>query len=408
MREIPSGLEASGRTLSDHMSVQEQSNVGSNVEPQVDVRELNSLAIRSLASLFDEKEQLFSDRVTLVGDGLCSDAVSRKSTMVALLGLHRLADSGGAQPFDLASIREVVLRDTSWIRNAEDLGLLTWYAAVCAPDQLKKIFRKFDFETALTFYPDGRQARTTGLAWFLAGVAHARLARPEALPDLTDVAVDAYHMLKDNQSDNGLFGHAALQRFPRKTLYSRLGTFSDQIYSIYALSKFALAFQIEEPLGSALECANSVCALQGEMGQWWYRYDKRTGRVVNRYPVISLHQDGTAPASLLALGEATDQSFQKFIYKGLAWVAGANELGEDLRNLGRGLIWDRIESKRQISSYWEAALGSWNIFGGRRPESLNIRYEVRPDHFGWLLYAFGSLGLPNSAKVARARAATAD
>jgi hypothetical protein len=27
---------------------------------------------------------------------------------------------------------------------------------------------------------------------------------------------------------------------------------------------------------------------------------------------------------------------------------------------------------------------------------LEIRYEARPEHFGWLLCAFGSLGLPDA------------
>lgn len=370
--------------------------VCSNVSSQPDVRALNSLAVRSLAALFNEEEQLFSQRIVLTGKGFRSYEASRKRSIIAFLGLHRLAESGFAQPFDLASVREAILRDKSWVKKAGDLGLLTWFAAVCAPDRLDEIFKEFDFETALTVYPDGRQARTTGAAWFLAGVAHARLVCPGSLPDLTDVAVDAYHMLHDNQSENGMFGHAALPGFPRETLYSRLGTFADQIYAIYALSMFAQAFHIEEPLESALGCANELCALQGEMGQWWFLYDKRTARVVSRYPVVSLHQDGTAPCGLLALEEATGRSFQKSIFKGLSWIAGANELGNDLRDGDRACIWDSIGPKGRIRRYSDAALGF--LFSRRETEAggLGIQYEARADHFGWLLYAFGRHGLPDS------------
>lgn len=343
--------------------------------------------------MFNEKKQLFSHSVTLTGDGLRWEETSSKRTIFALLGLHRLAEFGGSQPFDLASIREAVLRDKSWIKRAGDLGLLAWFLSVCCPERLEASFKEYDFEKALTVYPDGRQARTTGVAWFLAGIAHARLACPESLPDLTDIAVDAYHILKDNQSQNGIFGHAALPGFPRETLYKRLGTFSDQIYAIYALSMFARAFQIDEPLDSALGCANALCALQGEMGQWWFLYDKRTTRVVTRYPVWSAHQDGTAPCGLLALGEATGKSFQQAIFKGLSWVSGANELGNDLRNMDRTFIWDSIGPKRRLAKYWESALGL--VRGSRKTEldQLNVRYEARPDHFGWLLYAFGKHGL---------------
>ena len=404
-REFLSGVEASARSLLSRLSVQERSGARTDIEAQPDVRALNSLALRSLVSLFDEKEQLFSHRVMLTGDGLPWDATSRKRTIIALLGLHRLAESGGSIPFDLASIREEVLRDSSWVTNVGELGLLTWFAAVCTPDRLETVFKQFDFEKVLSAYPDGRQARTTGLAWFLAGIAHARLACPEGLPDLTDVAVDAYHLLKDNQSDSGLFGHAALPGFPRETLYNRLGSFTDQIYAIYALSIFARAFQVEEPLESALGCANAVCSLQGEMGQWWFLYDKRTTRVVTPYPVFSAHQDGTAPCGLLALEEVTGRSFQRAIFKGLSWITGANELGEDLRNLDRGLIWHSIGPRRRITNYWKTVLGVMNISHGPQAESLRIRYEARPDHAGWLLYAFGKFGLPNTAMAAKAATA---
>jgi hypothetical protein len=161
---------------------------------------------------------------------------------------------------------------------------------------------------------------------------------------------------------------------------------------------FARAFQIEEPLASALSCANSICALQGEMGQWWFLYDKRACRVVHRYPVYSLHQDGTAPVGLLALGEATGQSFHQAIYKGLSWMTGANELGNDLRNLDLGWIWDSVWPKRWWTNCWEAPLHFLNISRGLPADALKIRYEARPDHFGWLLYAFGGVGLPVNAE----------
>src|SRR4029077_5698229 len=126
----------------------------------------------------------------------------------------------------------------------------------------------------------------------------------------------------------------------------------------------------------ALSCGNAIRALQGEMGQWWFRYDKRACCVVNRYPVFSLHQDGIAPVGLLALGEATGQSFHASIYKGLSWTAGANELGCDLRNLDRGLIWDAIGRRNQVANYWEAALSLINRSRASQTEGLRVRYKI--------------------------------
>jgi hypothetical protein len=142
-------------------------------------------------------------------------------------------------------------------------------------------------------------------------------------------------------------------------------------------------------------------ALQGDLGEWWFLYDKQACRVVNRYPVLSFHQDGTAPVGLRALEEATGQNFSEPIYKGLSWVMGANALGNDLRNLEKGLIWDCIQPRRQALKYWDAALSLANIPTESRKDGLSVRHEACPDHFGWLLYAFGRCGLPKAEVAAR-------
>ena len=372
----------------------------------MDIPALNALALRSLLLMFQEKNKLFSRRLTVTAKGLCQEESSPRHTIIALLGLQRVRESGAVLPFDVAAICDAVLRDLSWVRSIGDSGLLTWFTAECFPRRLGILFRGFDFEKALRTYPDGRQASTVGLSWFLTGIARAQLACDGTVPDLTDMAVDTYHLLQENQGESGIFGHAQFPRFLSQAFWNRFGTFADQIYAIYALTAFARAFEIEEPLASGLACANSVRALQGEMGQWWFLYDKRACRVVNRYPVISQHQDGTAPLGLLTLGEITGQNFHDPVYRGLSWVAGANELGDDLRNLDPGLIWDSIGPRKWIANYWEGALSYVNGSRSAQAKSLRIRYEARPDHFGWLLYAFGRFGLPNG-EVNRATAGKA-
>lgn len=365
--------------------------------PSVDIPSLNALALRSLVCLFEAKEKLFCRCANISNDGFHPEKTSRRRTIIALLGLQRLVESGGSQPFDLASIRDVLLTNTNWVRGVGDLGLLTWFTAEVVPERLPELFNEFDFDKAFETYPDGRQARTIALAWFLAGISLARLAGPRTLPDLTDVAVDAYHLLLNNQGESGVFGQAAFPGLLQQAFCRRFGTFSDQICAIYALSTFARAFQVEEPLASALSCANSIRALQGELGEWWFLYDKRACRVANRYPVFSLHQDGIAPVGLLALEEATGHSFQEPIYKGLSWITGVNALGNDLRDLNRGVIWDSMRIRRGVANYWEAALSLVNIAREPQGDQLSICYEARPDHYGWLLYAFGRFGLPKAA-----------
>jgi hypothetical protein len=172
-------------------------------------------------------------------------------------------------------------------------------------------------------------------------------------------------------------------------LRGRIGSFADQIYPIYAMSKFAKAFQVEDPLGLAVECATAVCGAQGGSGQWWWLYDARSGRVSSRYPVYSVHQHGMAPMGLFAVEEATKHHFRKFVSKGLSWIYGANELGTDMRDGRENLIWRCILPKKSPSKYWEMAM---NVVRQTREGvevgSLKILYEQRPYEFGWLLFAF--------------------
>src|SRR5580692_5905560 len=62
--------------------------------PQLDMPALNSLAVQSLVSLFDEEAMLFARRITVTEQGLRRQGASRRGTMIALLGLQRLAESG--------------------------------------------------------------------------------------------------------------------------------------------------------------------------------------------------------------------------------------------------------------------------------------------------------------------------
>jgi hypothetical protein len=356
--------------------------------PPSNVQELISLAVRGLVAMFDKDKQLFCHRLLRTEDGLVREGLSPRYTIMTLLGLRELELAGMDSPFDTQAIYASFIRDTNWIRGAGDLGLLIWLTASFDPDKLGGLFSTFDCETVLDRYSDAQEARTMELAWFLAGLAHAAETATKLISLLTDLSVETYHRIEENQGEYGLFGHMNTKNSLAGRLRGRVGSFADQVYPIYAMSKFAKIFQVEDPLGPALECANAVCGAQGESGQWWWLYDARSGRVFSRYPVYSVHQDGMAPMGLFAVEEATGQCFKQFIYKGLCWIYGTNELNVDMRDGTENLIWRCILPRNNQSKYWEMALNvvrSPNEHAQVR--SLKILYEQRPYEFGWLLFA---------------------
>lgn len=353
-----------------------------------DVRELLSLAVRGLVPMFDEDRQLFCHRLVLTDHGLVREGVSPRYTIMTLLGLRELELSGMDSPFNAQGIYASLMRDTSWVKGVGDLGLLIWLVATFDPGRLDNWFSTFDFEITLDRYSDAKEARTMELAWFLAGLAHAAKTSTKLTSALTDLSVETYHRIEENQGEHGFFGHLSTKNSLTGRVRGWIGSFADQIYPIYAISKFAQIFQVEDPLGPALDCATAICGAQGESGQWWWLYDARRGRVFSRYPVYSVHQQGMAPMGLLAVGEATGQCFKQFIYKGLRWIYGTNELEVDMRAGAENLIWRCILPKNSQSKYWEMAL---NVVRSPNEQaqvrSLKILYEQRPYEFGWLLFA---------------------
>ena len=190
------------RAVPGPVSIDDRGDVG----PQPDILALNSLAVRSLVLLFDQKEKLFCQRLVLTAEGLRREGLSPKRTMIALLGLERLRESRGRHPFDLPSIRDVVLRDRSWVQNAGDIGLLIWFAAASDPEQLPALLNDFDLEKVVQACSNDCELSTRSLAWLLAGIAHARLGSCGKIPDLTDAAVEIFHILQENQSESGFLG----------------------------------------------------------------------------------------------------------------------------------------------------------------------------------------------------------
>ncbi len=366
--------------------------------PPKDLRDLLSLASRGLVPMFDAQSQRFCHRLLRTSQGIVSEDISPRYTIMTLLGLRELELAGMRSPFDIRSIYACFVRETSWIEGIGDLGLLIWLTADFEPDCLESVLGRFEYDAALDKYPDARTVRTMELAWFLAGLAHAAETSPKLLTALMDVSVETYHRIEGNQGEYGFFGHMGTKNSLAGRLRGAIGSFADQVYPIYAISKFAKVFQVEDPLGRALECASAICGAQGDLGQWWWLYDSVSGRTSSRYPVYAVHQHGMAPMALFAVEEATGQSFRNSISKGLNWIYGANELGVDMRDAESNLIWRCIQPKKTQSKYWEMATSLV-----RAPQedfsadSLKVLYEQRPYEYGWLLFAFAKHSLHQAA-----------
>lgn len=359
---------------------------------------LINLAVDGLVRMFDTNSQLFCYRRKQTERGMMNEGRSLRYTIISLLGLHRYELQGRTSPIDVQTTLARLFDRRKEMDNLGDLGLFLWLCALAAPQRLLQIYSEFDCKNALERYREARQRRTMELAWFLTGLSYMARATKGSVVELQPLADQTYDLLSTNYGGKGIFGHLGADT-TAGMIRGRVGSFADQVYPIYALSKFASTFGNKAALPIALECAKTICQLQGSLGQWWWHYHALTGKVVGHYPVYSVHQDGMAPMALLAVGDATGQDFRQPLYKGLKWILGSNELERDLTDTNQYAIWRSFYMKN-FKRYYDAATFLLGLSTNPKEcKNLLIKMECRPYHFGWLLYAFAGISHKNRSPL---------
>lgn len=362
------------------------------------IESLCGLAASGLERMHDPGSPMFCDVYNRTSEGLVRVGVSHRYTMMTLLGLQRYETSIGPSPVKIGPVLEALLNDVSWVAGVGDLGLLLWTCAELAPVRVPALCERLRVLGAMKRTSDGRQGHTMEVAWYLTGIASCHLAGYPDLPGLASEAAAARQVLESNRGALGIFGHQFRGGSWAGRTRGRIGTFADQVYPAIAFSRLAQALEDESAGAMALRTAKKMCELQGPLGEWSWRYDSVSGRVVSRYPIYSVHQHAMGPMMLLSVSEATGREFNEALERSLAWIGGANELGRDFVEPSLGLIWRSI----RLGLVDSASDSVLRYFGYRQghvgTSRLKVCYECRPYELGWLLYALA--GQTRSSRLA--------
>jgi hypothetical protein len=111
-------------------------------EIQEIIHRLVGLSVAGLVPMFDREKQLFCYKLKKTANGLVQEGISHRYTVITLMGLHRLEESGADSPIEIKPVFDGLLANTEWVDNAGDLGLLLWLCALIAPDRLSEVARK--------------------------------------------------------------------------------------------------------------------------------------------------------------------------------------------------------------------------------------------------------------------------
>jgi len=212
------------------------------------------------------------------------------STAISIIGLSR---SGREEV--LAGQRSRILEDTLEVAQRREypggFGLLLWANAVYWGLEFSTLVKRggLQLEDVGSHF---KSLTTMEAAWLTSGLLHQRQQEKSAqLDELIEAAIAC--LISRFSATGDLFFHADGQAALKKRLRRNVPNFADQIYSVQALSFAALTDQTDQrdkALDLATRVATRLTQLQGELGQWWWHYDARTGQTAKTYPVYSVHQ----------------------------------------------------------------------------------------------------------------------
>jgi hypothetical protein len=357
--------------------------------------ELAELSLDVLPAMRDEPSGLFSHK-TVVRDGAY---VNREPnvlyTTVSLVGLLRQ----GRRPAD--SVLPLGPAMDSAQRAVEERGVpgeqanMVWASTLAGDGRGEAVLARLAaVEPRLS--PSGE----------LGQVLYGLVVGADAYPAKRDAAMRAAaacaeELLQRFAPRAGVFRAWPRRSLPRRELLEgRFSGFAAQVYPLHGLAALYLRTG-DAPDEAVGRVARRIVDAQGPLGQWWWLYSTRSRKVLEGYPVYSVHQDGMAFLGLMELERLGIGSFVEPLALGLEWLTGANELGVSLVDRDPPLVNRCIQ---RVGSLADGPYGISRANLGRivarsavpgaiadrtasDTSQLEVLRECRSYHLGWLLYA---------------------
>jgi len=357
------------------------------------VQRLTSIAVEALAAMFQPQQRLFCFRLrpSQAAPGYTvPQGVSHRYTATVLIGLAgqelQLADNV-LHHLSAGHVCSALLADLDRTGDLGQVALTLWACRLLEhPGSAQALKRLQATDPANTPCP------TVELAWSLTALT----ADANAPTDKLLAQAVARRLINSFNPHSELFPH-----WPHwetmTSLRRHVTCFADLVYPIQALAHYHRAAGDAQALDIASRCAARMCQLQGPAGQWWWHYDCRTGKVIEKYPVYSVHQDSMAPMALFALKRAGGHDHQQAVERSLAWLERPPEIPNSLIDTQANVIWRKVARREPGKLARSANALASRLHPAMRVPALDallppraIDYESRPYHMGWILHAWSS------------------
>jgi hypothetical protein len=350
------------------------------------IAHLREISWRALAQMYLPEQKRFVFRVRDDKPKPRPEGISVRYTAITLIGLAGEDQQQASDTMAGHSCTEVcqsLLDATPDFTNFGDIALTLWAAQRIGNLDVGAALKRLQTLFVTPNLP------TVEVAW--AVTALSLMHQDEDTIKFRDSA--STKLRAAYVANTGLFRHHVDHH---NLIRGHVACFADLVYPIQAFSHLAKVAPESEALAIAEHCAQTTCNLLGESGQWWWHYDVRTGKVLEGYPVYSVHQDAMAPMCLFDLADAGGTLHRAAIQKGLDWLYASPELsGASLIDDEKGVVWRKVARREPAKFVRQAQALSTCLHPGLRVPGVNMLFppgtiddECRPYHLGWLLYAW--------------------
>ncbi len=352
------------------------------------VSELRNLAVRALQRMYRPQEGLFVFCLRRFPEGDQLEGLSRRYTAIALIALAAESQDVASTVLAGQNAHDVCGGLLKGVEQMDDLGevaLTLWAARALHHPRASRAVTCLQ-----AMHPANRAYPTVELAWCVTALSVEGID-VEAEP-LARSLVD--RLLSSFEERSALFPHWPVGA-TKPWVRSHVTCFADLVYPIQALAHYHRATGYGKALEVARRCARRMCELQGPQGQWWWHYDVRTGKVIERFPVYSVHQDAMGPMALFDLEEVCGENHSEAIERSIQWLIDPPEIASSLIDKDADVIWRKVarhepgkltRSLQAMASRVHPTLRIPATDLVFRPGYID--YESRPYHMGWLLHAW--------------------
>jgi len=329
--------------------------------------------LKGLERIYIPSEHVFAASRRLSGEQLVlvrDHAQEYRFTMNALMGLHHFQTHGNSVFLDIESdYHRLAERIEERADTPLDIAATAWTGR-CLGTEIPRNAVKI-FHALLDKAPHMQRLGPKALAWLIAACMTGGDEYYQKGFALAHLAADRFVHSFSSLVKQGPAGRAR-----------NWAPFGAQSYMAFAFLLMARRTGDAWAKDMGLRIGRKLVQLQGRDGQWGWMYYVPKGRVVDYYPVFSVHQYGYAPFFLI---EAIDQGYDEFrepLIKGFRWILGRNELGQSMVDPTHHIIWRQIVRRGSNSRLIKILRGMLAAYGGAKA-GIKSADAVRIDRQCW-------------------------